>query len=241
MMKYRKILKEFLLITGGTVIAAAAIYFFMLPSHIAVGSGSALAMILSNYIPLPVSALSLIINVILLILGFVLIGPEFGAKTIYTAILLPMILGVFEIFFPDFQSMTEEPFLDVICYILVVGIGMAILFSCNASSGGMDIVAKILNKYLKIDLGQAVSASGMTVALLSALCYDKKTVVLSVLGTYFGGMVVDHFIFGLNLKRRVCIISPKVDEIVDYILYDLHCPIRFNGLPVSDERCGQFG
>ena len=230
MMKYRKILKEFLLITGGTVIAAAAIYFFMLPSHIAVGSGSALAMILSNYIPLPVSALSLIINVILLILGFVLIGPEFGAKTIYTAILLPMILGVFEIVFPDFQSMTEEPFLDVICYILVVGIGMAILFSCNASSGGMDIVAKILNKYLKIDLGQAVSASGMTVALLSALCYDKKTVVLSVLGTYFGGMVVDHFIFGLNLKRRVCIISPKVDEIVDYILYDLHSGATLNDI-----------
>ena len=230
MMKYRKILKEFLLITGGTVIAAAAIYFFMLPSHIAVGSGSALAMILSNYIPLPVSALSLIINVILLILGFVLIGPEFGAKTIYTAILLPMILGVFEIVFPDFQSMTEEPFLDVICYILVVGIGMAILFSCNASSGGMDIVAKILNKYLKIDLGQAVSVSGMTVALLSALCYDKKTVVLSVLGTYFGGMVVDHFIFGLNLKRRVCIISPKVDEIVDYILYDLHSGATLNDI-----------
>ena len=230
MMKYRNILKEFLLITGGTVIAAAAIYFFMLPSHIAVGSGSALAMILSNYIPLPVSALSLIINVILLILGFVLIGPEFGAKTIYTAILLPMILGVFEIFFPDFQSMTEEPFLDVICYILVVGIGMAILFSCNASSGGMDIVAKILNKYLKIDLGQAVSVSGMTVALLSALCYDKKTVVLSVLGTYFGGMVVDHFIFGLNLKRRVCIISPKVDEIVDYILYDLHSGATLNDI-----------
>ena len=230
MMKYRNILKEFLLITGGTVIAAAAIYFFMLPSHIAVGSGSALAMILSNYIPLPVSALSLIINVILLILGFVLIVPEFGAKTIYTAILLPMILGVFEIFFPDFQSLTEEPFLDVICYILVVGIGMAILFSCNASSGGMDIVAKILNKYLKIDLGQAVSASGMTVALLSALCYDKKTVVLSVLGTYFGGMVVDHFIFGLNLKRRVCIISPKVNEIVDYILYDLHSGATLNDI-----------
>lgn len=230
MMKYRNMLKEFLLITGGTVIAAAAIYFFMLPSHIAVGSGSALAMILSNYIPLPVSALSLIINVILLILGFVLIGPEFGAKTIYTAILLPIILGIFEIFFPNFRSMTEEAFLDVICYILVVGIGMAILFSCNASSGGLDIVAKILNKYLKIDLGQAVSVSGMTVALLSALCYDKKTVVLSVLGTYFGGMVVDHFIFGLNLKRRVCIISPKVDEIADYILYDLHSGATLNDI-----------
>lgn len=221
-------IKEFLVITGGTVIAAVAVYFFMLPSHIAVGSGSALALILSNYIPLPVSALSLIINVVLLIMGFVLIGPEFGVKTVYTAILLPILLGVFEIFFPDFQSLTQDPFLDVLCYILVVGIGMAILFSCNASSGGMDIVAKIMSKYLKMDLGQAVSVSGMIVALMSALCYDKKTVVLSVLGTYFGGMMVDHFIFGLNLKRRVCIISPKVDEIVDYILYDLHSGATLN-------------
>lgn len=221
-------IKDFLVITGGTVIAAVAVYFFMLPSHIAVGSGSALALILSNYIPLPVSALSLIINVVLLILGFLLIGPEFGVKTVYTAILLPILLGVFEILFPDFQSLTQDPFLDVLCYILVVGVGMAILFSCNASSGGMDIVAKIMSKYLKMDLGQAVSVSGMIVALMSALCYDKKTVVLSVLGTYFGGMMVDHFIFGLNLKRRVCIISPKVDEIVDYILYDLHSGATLN-------------
>ena len=229
-MHYKQYLKEFAIITFGTLIAAAAIYFFMLPSHIAVGSGAALALILSNYIPLSVSALTMILNVVLLILGFLLIGPEFGAKTVYTAIVLPIFLGVFEVIFPDFQSLTQDPFLDVLCYILVVGIGMAILFSCNASSGGLDIVAKIMNKYLKLDLGQAVSVSGMTVALLSAMCYDKKTVVLSVLGTYFGGMVVDHFIFGLNLKRRVCIISPKIDEIVDYILYDIGSGATLNDI-----------
>ena len=105
---------------------------------------------------------------------------------------------------------------------------MAILFSRNASSGGLDIVAKIMNKFLKMDIGRAVSISGIAVALTSAFCYDTKTVVLSVLATYFGGMIVDHFIFGLNIKRRVCVISPKLDEIVNYILHDLHSGASLN-------------
>lgn len=134
----------------------------------------------------------------------------------------------FEVLFPGFQSITNDALLDVICYILVVGIGLSILFSCNASSGGLDIVAKIMNKYLRMELGKAMSLSGMLVALASALCYDSKTVVLSLLGTYFGGMVVDHFIFGLNIKRRVCIISPRVDEIVEFILNQLHSGASLN-------------
>ena len=105
---------------------------------------------------------------------------------------------------------------------------MAILLSRNASSGGLDIVAKIINKYLKIDLGKAVSFSGIAVALTSAVCYDTKIVVVSVRGTYFGGMVVDHFIFGLNIKRRVCVLSPKLDEIVGFILHDLHSGATLN-------------
>jgi len=213
---------DFVIITFGAFIAAAAIFFFMLPSHVAVGSGSALAMVLSNFIPLPVSVITLIINVVLLIIGFILIGPEFGAKTVYAAIMVPVFMGILEQIFPNFQSLTSEPLLDVLCYILVVGVAMAILFSRNASSGGLDIVAKIMNKYLKMDLGQAVSISGIAVALTSALCYDAKTVVLSVLGTYFGGMVLDNFIFGFSLKRKVCIITSKFDVFVDYILNQLH-------------------
>ena len=223
-----RFIKEYAIITFGAVLAAAAIYFFMLPSHVAVGSGSALAMVLSNFIPLPVSVLSLLLNVLLLLLGFILIGPEFGAKTVYTAIFIPLALGVFENLFPDFQSLTEEPFLDTLCYILVVGLAMAILFSHNASSGGLDIVAKIMNKYLKMDLGKAGSVAGIVVALSAAFCYDTKTVVLSVLGTYFGGMIVDRFIFGLNIKRRVCVISPKMDEIVHFLLHELHSGATIN-------------
>lgn len=221
-------IREILTICVGTFFVACAVYFFMLPSQVSIGSGTALAMILSNYIPLPVSAITLGINVVLLIIGFLLIGPEFGAKTVFCSLLMPGYMAVFEQLFPNFQSITSEPMLDVICYTLVVGVGLSLLFTCNASSGGLDIVAKIMNKYLHMELGKAMMLSGMLVALASAVCYDSKTVVLSVLGTYFGGMVVDHFIFGINIKRRVCIISPKVDEIVHFILYELHSGASLN-------------
>ena len=227
-MKIRKTIEEFAIITVGTIIVAIAVFFFMMPSHVSVGSGAALAMVLSNFIPLSVATITLIMNVGLLIIGFLLIGPEFGIKTVYCSILMPIVVGVFEHIFPDFQSITQDPLLDVICYILVVGVGLAILFSRNASSGGLDIVAKIMNKYLRMDLGQAMSTSGLIVALSSALCYDSKTVVLSLLGTYFGGMVVDHFIFGINIKRRVCVISERLDDIVRYVLHDLHSGATLN-------------
>ena len=135
---------------------------------------------------------------------------------------MPLIVGVFEWMFPNFESITQDPLLDVVCYILIVSVGLSILFHYNASSGGIDTVAMILHKFLKIEPGKDMSFSGMAVALSSALCYDTKTVVLSVLGTYFGGMVLDHFIFGLNIKRRVCIISEKQQEVLDYILHTLH-------------------
>ena len=232
----RKNIKEFLIITVGTLIVSTAVFFFMLPSHVSVGSGTALAMVLSNFIPLPVSAITLILNIVLLILGFLLIGPEFGAKTVYCAILMPVFLGIYEQLFPNQKSITDDPFLDVLCYIFVVGIGLAILFRRNASSGGLDIVAKLMNKFLRMELGKAMSVSGMLVALSSALVYDKKTVVISVLGTYLGGLVVDHFIFGMDLKRRVCIISPKLDQIVDFILYDLHSGATLNNIIGAYDR-----
>ena len=124
--------------------------------------------------------------------------------------------------FPDFGSMTDSQELDVLCYILVVSIGLSILFNRNASSGGLDIVAKIMNKYLHIELGKAMSLSGMCVALSAALAYDKKTVVLRILGTYFNGIILDHFIFDNNKKRRVCIITRKEEELRRFIVEDLH-------------------
>ena len=229
-MRVKQTIKEYLILTIGTFIIACAVYFFMLPSHVTVGSISALAMVLNNFIPLPVSVITLSMNIVLLIVGFVLIGKEFGAKTVYASILLPGFLAMFETILPNFQSLTQDSLLDVVCYILVVSVGQAILFSSNASSGGLDIVGKLMNKYLRMELGKALSLSGMLVALSSALCYDTKTVVLSVLGTYFGGIMVDRFIFGMNIKRKVCILSPKVEEIKNFILYDLHSGASLNEL-----------
>ena len=214
--------QEAAILTVAVAIIAAAVYFFLVPSHASVSSISGLGIVLSNFVPLPLSAITMILNVVLLIIGFFTCGREFGAKTVYTSILLPVFIGLFERLFPDIGSLTDSHELDVLCYILVVSVGLSILFNRNASSGGLDIVAKIMNKYLHIELGRAMSLSGMCVALSAALVYDKKTVVLSVLGTYFNGLVLDHFIFDHNIKRRVCIITKKEEELRHFILTDLH-------------------
>lgn len=219
---YKSIIKETSILTVAVAIIAAAVYFFLVPSHASVSSISGLGIVLSNFIPLPLSAITMILNVVLLIIGFFTCGREFGVKTVYTSVMLPLFLGVFERIFPDFGSMTNSQELDVLCYILVVSVGLSILFNRNASSGGLDIVAKIMNKYLHMDLGKAMSLSGMCVALSAAFVYDKKTVVLSVLGTYFNGLVLDHFIFDHNIKRRVCIITKKEEELRQFIIHDLH-------------------
>ena len=214
--------KEFSVITVATAIVAAAVFFFLMPSHLSVGSISGLAIVLSNIVPLSVSVITMILNVVLLIVGFLLIGREFSGKTVYTSILLPLFIGLFELLLPEYTSMTGDPFLDMLCYIFAVSVGLAMLFNRNASSGGLDIVAKLLNKFTRMDLGKAMSLAGMCTALSSALVYDAKTVVLSVLGTYLNGIVLDHFIFGFNEKKRVCIISEKVEEIRTFIIHDLH-------------------
>lgn len=214
--------RELAILTGAVAIIAAAVYFFLVPSHASVSSISGLGIVLANFVPLPLSAITMILNVVLLVIGFLTCGREFGAKTVYTSILLPAFIGLFERLFPNIGSLTDSQELDVLCYILVVSVGLSILFNRNASSGGLDIVAKIMNKYLHMDLGKAMSLSGMCVALSAALVYDKKTVVLSVLGTYFNGLVLDHFIFDQNIKRRVCIITGKEEELRRFIIEDLH-------------------
>ena len=221
-LNFIEIMKETGILTVAVAIIAAAVYFFLVPSHASVSSISGLGIVLSNFVPLPLSAITMILNVVLLLIGFVTCGKEFGIKTVYTSIMLPLFLGLFEVVFPKAGSMTDSQELDVLCYILVVSVGLSILFNRNASSGGLDIVAKIMNKYLHIELGRAMSLSGMCVALSAALVYDKKTVVLSVLGTYFNGIILDHFIFDQNRKRRVCIITGKEEELRQFIIQDLH-------------------
>lgn len=219
---YKSILIEINILTIAIAIIAVAVYFFLVPSHTSISSISGLGIVLSNFVPLPLSAITMILNVVLLVIGFFTCGKEFGLKTVYTSVMLPVLLGIFENIFPNTGSITNSQELDVLCYILVVSVGLSILFNRNASSGGLDIVAKIMNKYFHMELGKAMSLSGMCVALSAALVYDKKTVVLSVLGTYFNGIVLDHFIFDHNIKRRVCIITKKEEELRQFIVRDLH-------------------
>ena len=218
----RKAIKEYALITVGTAIIAAAVYFFMIPGKLTPGSASAVALLLSNVIPLPISVLTLGMNASLLVIGFLLIGPEFGAKTVYTSLLMPLIMRIYEVAVPNMVSINQDPLLDMLCYVLVVSIGLAIVFNCNASSGGLDIVAKIMNKYLRMDMGKAMAASGIAVCVAALLVYDLKTVIISIIGTYFSGIVVDYFIFGMNIKRRVCILSSRHEEVLNFILHELH-------------------
>lgn len=221
-MKVKETIWDFVVITFGITIVAAAVFFFLVPSNVTVGSIAGLAILTANFVPLSVATITFLMNAALLIFGFIFIGRNFGVKTVYTALCLPVIMGIFEMVFPNNQSLTNDQTLDVICYCMVVSLGQSILFNRNASSGGLDIVGKFINKYFHMDLGKAVGAAGMVVALSSILVYDIKTVILSVLGTYFGGIVLDHFIFGSNIKKRVCIISKKEEEILGFILHELH-------------------
>ena len=197
-MKKGNIVYEMIVITLGTALVAAAVYFFMVPSGLPLGSVSGLAMLIANVIPLSIATITMILNVILLILGFLLLGREFGAKTVYTSILLPAVMGLFERYMPLEGSLMGDPLTDLFCFTFFCAIGQTMLFNLNASSGGIDIITKILNKFFRIDIGKASVFSGMVVAGSSIFFYDFKTAVLAIVGTYLCGVVLDHFIFGFN-------------------------------------------
>ena len=216
-MDKERFIKEYSLITVGIFIIAAAVYFFMIPSNVIVGSLSGLVIVLENFIPLPISVMTFVLNAALLVVGFLVIGKEFGAKTIYTSIMLPVFLFVFEHVAPNNKSFTDDILLDTITYILVVSVGLAMLFNANASSGGLDIAAKVLSKFTHIEIGKAMTITGMCVAISSILVYDTKVVVLSILGTYANGIVIDNFISGFNRRKRVCILTDRYEEVLDFI------------------------
>ncbi len=221
-MEHTKHIKEYAIITLGILIVSTAVYFFLLPSNVVVGSLSGLVMVLATVIPLKISVMTFILNAVLLVIGFLFIGKEFGAKTVYTSLLMPVFLYVFELMFPNNKSLTDDMTLDMICYLLVVSVGLALLFNANASSGGLDIVAKLLNKYLHIEIGKAMTVAGMCTAVSSIFVYDTKTLVLSVLGTYANGIVLDHFIDGFNRRKRMCILTEEYKDLQNFIVHELH-------------------
>ena len=200
--KAKNILKEYATITVGMFIVSASVYYLMMPNSFVVGSISGLVMVLANFIPLKVSTMTMILNVVLLIIGIVFVGKEFGGKTVITSLMLPVYLRIFETVTPDVPPLTDDMFINMLCHILVISIGQAILFNVNASSGGLDVVAKVLNKYLHFEIGKSLTIAGFVTAATSILVYDRKTLVVSLLGTYLYGIVLDNFIDGFSIRQE---------------------------------------
>ena len=216
------LLKEYAIMTFGSLLVAIAVVFFMVPGNLVMGSVSGLSLILTQIIPVKISIINLALNVILLLIGFIFVGREFGAKTVYTAIMIPILMYVLETIWPNQPSLTGDTWFDMLGCIFIVSAGQTLLFRVNASSGGLDILAKILNKYLGVDLGKACSAVGMLTVVCAIFVYNSATVVTGLIGTYLNGRVVDDFIGGFSNKKRVCILSDKHEEIQRFIREDIN-------------------
>lgn len=229
-----KFWKDLLTMTLGMMIAAAAVYYFLVPSKIIVGSISGLSIVLSGVleyagIHVKVSAMVLIINAILLILAYLLIGPEFGIKTVYTALILGPLMDFWELVYPVSNFLTEpgqvsvmnDPWFDLICFVLVLSISQAVLFRINASTGGLDILAKIVNKYLHFDIGVSVTVAGALICCSAFAINPFRMVVIGLIGTWINGLALDYFTASLNKRKCVVIVSESCDEIRKFIVEDL--------------------
>ena len=220
-------IKDYIIITIGTIIASFSVFFFLTPSHLAVGSISGLAVLIAKFVPMTVGTLLIILNGICLLLSAIFVGKEFTYRTLYPSILLPIVIRILEKVYPNMQSLMGDQFLDMLGYLFLYALGASLLFMNNASSGGLDVITKIMNKYFHMELGTAMSVCGMAVAIPSIFSYDIKTGLLSILGTYFQGIVLDHFLFGFSIKKKVCVVSDHIEEIRDYVINVMHSGATF--------------
>ena len=235
-LKTRKFWVELFIMTVGMMITACAVYYFLVPSKLIIGTISGLSIVISGVseslfgIALPVSTVILVINAVLLILAYFLIGKEFGIKTVYTALILGPMIGLLETYFPYenfIQANAQTPsimgdiWFDLVCFVLLLSAAQTVLFKINASTGGLDILAKIVNKYLHFDIGASVSVAGGIICCTAFAINPFHMVVIGLIGTWINGLVVDFFTAGLNNKKRVCIISSQHERLKDYIIHDL--------------------
>lgn len=235
----KSFIKDLPILTLGMFIGAIAVHFFLIPSKLIVGSITGLSIVINLLTSIPIPVLIFIINAFLLILSYLLIGKEFGAKTVYAALVLSPMLAILEKVCPITQSIMNDQWLDLLCFVLILSFSQTILFRRNASTGGLDILAKIINKYLHVDLGSAVSIAGAIICCTAIFVYDIRTVIIGLIGTYLNGLILDHFMIGFNSRKRVCIISKDYQLIRKFIIEDMHrgatlYPIK-GGLEVEDK------
>ena len=235
-LKTKKFWIELLIMTIGMLITACAVYYFLVPSKLIIGTISGLSIVISGIseqlfgVDLPISVVIFVINAILLILAYFLIGKEFGIKTVYTALILGPLMSVLETFFPYENyiqqgsvtpSIMGDIWFDLCCFVLLLSAAQSVLFSINASTGGLDILAKIVNKYLHFDIGKSVSIAGACICCTAFAINPFHMVVIGLIGTWINGLVVDYFTTTLNNKKRVCIVSKDFEIIRKYIINDL--------------------
>lgn len=235
-----KFWKELVVMTLAMFIGAAAVNYFLVPSHLVIGSISGLSIVLSQLLPIKVSVMIFIINAILLLMAWLLIGKEFGAKTVYTALILGPLMDVWEAIIPssklaemrlasdmpintaNLTSVMGDPLLDLICFVLMLSISQAILFNINASTGGLDIIAKIINKYTHLDIGVSVTVGGAIICCTAFLINPVHLVIIGLVGTWVNGIVVDYFMASINQRKRVCVISDEHERLREFIVNKLH-------------------
>ena len=230
-----KFWKELVIMTLGMMVTAAAVYYFLVPSKLIIGTISGLSIVLNQLMGnvLSLGTLIMIINIILLILAFILIDHEFGFKTVYTALILGPLTDFWNMVFPwqniandnivtGTPSVMGDPWLDLCCFVLLLSAAQALMFSINASTGGLDILAKIVNKYLHFDIGASVSVAGAVICCTAFFINDFRMVVIGLIGTWINGLVVDYFTATLNNHKRLCIVSKDYERIRKYIIEELH-------------------
>ena len=228
-----KFWKEMLIISISMFIAAAAVYYFLVPSKLVVGSISGLSIVVSGVLAnmgvvVKVSNVVLIINAVLLVVAYILIGPEFGVKTAYAALILGPMMNVWESICPYEQlmepgaaSMMGNLWFDLLTFVLVLSASQALLFRINASTGGLDIIAKIVNKYFHFDMGTSVTISGVIICCTAFLINPFRLVIIGLIGTWINGLIVNYFMASLSRRKRVCIISEEHEKIRKYIIDDI--------------------
>ncbi len=232
-----KKVREYIFITIGMTMVAVGVYYFLVPSNLATGGVSGLAIIISKFLPnLPVGLLMLIFNIILFIIGFLIIGPNFGAKTIYASLGLSGLIWLFQKLIPISRPLTNDLMIELLFGVGISGLGLAIVFNQNASTGGTDIIAKIINKFFHVDMGKSLLMADFIITLIAGITFGAKAGMYALLGVVLNGFVIDSFINGLNISKQVTIISSKGLEIKDFIINKLE-----RGVTIYDAKGAYSG
>lgn len=214
-------LKNFSLLTISTLIIAVGIYFFKFANNFTFGGITGIAVLVTKFLPISSSDFSFVVNILLLIIGWIVLGKSFAEKTAYSTILLSVSLSLLERIYPMSHPLTNEPLLELIFAILLPALGSAILFNIGASSGGTDVIAMILKKYTNVDIGKGLMISDLIFTLAGFLVFNVKTGLYSLLGLIMRSALIDNFIESFNRSKYFHVVTSNATCICDFIQNDL--------------------